>query len=142
MTAERFVSEPIRPEPATFDTARMAAGEPGLPRCFTWRGKPYQIDAVLRTWRETSPCHSGSGEQYVRKHHYEVRLTSGAVARIYFERQARTATQAKKRWWLLSFTEPATDSAAPGDAGDAAGPRRPEAGERPPRNLVLGGSEA
>jgi phosphoribosylglycinamide formyltransferase-1 len=100
-----FVSESIKPDPATFATGRMASGEPGLPRCFTWRGKPFEVEAVLRTWRETSPCRHGSGEQYVRKHCYEVRLTTGAVAQIYFERQARATSQAKKRWWLLSLTE-------------------------------------
>ncbi len=123
MDQERFISEPIRPVAATFDTGRMASGEPGLPRCFTWRGTSFEVAAVLRTWRETSPCHSGSGEQYVRKHHYEVRLTTGAVARIYFERQARAASQARKRWWLLCLTAAAPASAAShaGPAGDAVG---------------------
>ncbi len=31
---ERFVSEAIQPVVATYDTARMAMGEPGLPRDF------------------------------------------------------------------------------------------------------------
>lgn len=46
---ERFVSEPIQPVTATYDTARMAAGEPGLPRAFTWRGRTIEVAAVLRT---------------------------------------------------------------------------------------------
>jgi hypothetical protein len=106
MTHASFISEAIRPDPATFATGRMAAGEPGLPRRFTWRGKPFEVDAVLRTWRETSPCHHGSAEQYVRKHCYEVRLTTGAVATIYFERQARSAREKCRRWWLLSLDDP------------------------------------
>ena len=115
MDHERFISESIKPDAATFDTGRMAAGESGLPRRFTWRGAAFEVAAVLRSWHETSPCRHGSGEQYVRKHCYEVRLTSGAVARIYFERQARARSQAKRRWWLLSLTEPATAAApAPG----------------------------
>lgn len=122
MGHERFISEPIRPVTATFDSGRMATGEPGLPRCFTWRGAPYEIAVVLRGWRETSPCRHGSGEQYVRKHCYEVRLTTGALATIYFERQARSTAQARKRWWLLSLTEaspPATPQSP--TAGDAVG---------------------
>ena len=87
MNHERFISEAIQPDPATFDTGRMAAGEPGLPRCFTWRGQSFAVEAVLRSWHETSPCRHGSGEQYVRKHCYAVRLTTGAVAQIYFEAQ-------------------------------------------------------
>lgn len=106
MTQPHFVSEPIRPVTTTADTGRMAVGEPGLPRCFTWRGQSVEVDAVLRSWRETSPCRHGSGEQYVRKHCYEVRLTSGARATIYFERQARARSQARQRWWLFSLADP------------------------------------
>lgn len=101
----RFISEPIRPEVGTFDTGRMAAGEPGLPRRFTWRGEPFEVAAVIRTWHETGPCHHGSGERYVRKHCYEVLLTTGAKATLYFERQARARSQARQRWWLFSLSE-------------------------------------
>ena len=69
---ERFVSEAIVPVTATYDTARMAAGEPGLPRAFTWRGRTVEVAAVLRSWRETGKCRHGSPELYVRKHWYEV----------------------------------------------------------------------
>jgi len=50
---ERFVSEAIIPVISTCDASRMAAGEPGLPRAFLWRGRTIEIAAVLRTWRET-----------------------------------------------------------------------------------------
>lgn len=50
---ERFVSEAIVPDVSTFDTSRMAVGEPGLPRRFLWRGQVIEIAAVLRTWRES-----------------------------------------------------------------------------------------
>lgn len=101
----RFISEPIQPVRGTFDTGRMAAGEPGLPRRFTWRGRPFEIQTVIRTWREPGPCRHGSGERYVRKHCYDVLLTTGATAVLYFERQARAKSQARQRWWLFSFSE-------------------------------------
>lgn len=122
MVSERFISEAIEPVAGSFDTGRMAAGEPGLPRGFIWRGKPFAVDAVLRTWRETGPCHHGSSEQYVRKHWYEVRLTTGAVARLYFERQARSRSETRRRWWLFSLTEGETSDPA------AAHPRQAQGG--------------
>ncbi len=101
---ERFVSEAIRPVVATCDTARMAAGEPGLPREFAWNDDVIRVAAVLRTWRETGPCRHGSAERYVRKHWYEIVTVSGAVMKIYFERQPRRRSK-DLRWWLFSIDE-------------------------------------
>jgi len=53
MMSEQFISEAILPVVSTFDTSRMAVGEPGLAREFLWRGRTIEIVAVLRTWRET-----------------------------------------------------------------------------------------
>ncbi|MGA2059153.1 MAG: DUF6504 family protein [Thermoguttaceae bacterium] len=102
---EEFISEAIQPVIETIDTARMAAGEPGLPRQFRWRSQIVQITQVLNTWRETGPCHHGSGEQYVRKHWFEVSTDSGVKMKIYFERQPRSANK-KNRWWLFSAERP------------------------------------
>ena len=76
----RFVGEPIVPDAATCDTARMASGEPGLPGSFSWRGRTFRVERVVRTWRQTGPCRSGSPERYVRKHWYEVLTDSGATS--------------------------------------------------------------
>jgi len=111
MPQPTFISEPVRPEPGSFDTGRMATGEPGLPQRFTWRGQACEVAAVLRTWKEAGPCRSGSAERYVRKHCYEVRLITGAVATLYFERQARSAQQKRLRWWLFSLQDPEEASA-------------------------------
>ena len=93
-----FVSEPIKPVVATADTSRMAAGEPGLPREFVWRGETVAIAEVIRSWKDTGPCTHGSGERYVRKHWYEVRTEAGQRMKIYFERQSRS----RQRWWLFT----------------------------------------
>ena len=110
-----FVSEPIKPVVSTADPRAMAAGGPGLPREFVWRGEPLGIVAVLRTWRETGPCTHGSSESYVRKHWFEVQTTGNRRARIYFERQARGRDRTK-RWWLYSIEhrDDETQSTAPG----------------------------
>lgn len=99
---ERFVSEALAPVAGTFDTGLMAAGGPGLPRAFVWRGKTLEIAAVVRTWQETGPCHHGSPEVYVRKHWFEVRTRGGNVLRLYFDRQPRGGRGAA-RWWLFSI---------------------------------------
>jgi hypothetical protein len=102
----QFIEEAVAPDPASFDTARMAAGEPGLPRRFTWRGRVVEVAEVRRTWRETGPCRHGSGEQYVRKHWYEVRTADGDVMTLYFERSTRRPGARRRSWWLHTIGEP------------------------------------
>ena len=105
-SSERFVSEPIKPVAETFDTGRMAIGEPGLPRQFEWRGQIVEIVDILRTWRETGPCRHGSPERYVRKHWYEVKTAQHGIMTIYFDRQARRGHRpAEARWWLFSIRD-------------------------------------
>ncbi len=101
--SRRFVSEEIKPVLSTIDSARMAIGEPGLAREFQWCERTIRIAEVLRTWRETGPCHHGSGEMYVRKHWFEVRTAEEQIMRIYFERQPRKGShKATQRWFLFS----------------------------------------
>ncbi|MFA5205046.1 MAG: DUF6504 family protein [Lentisphaeria bacterium] len=109
--SRQFISEAVVPEPGTFDTGRMAAGEPGLPGAFAWRGRRFEVAELLRCWKEAGPCRMGSSEQYVRKHWYEVRTATGETLTLYFERQPRGKAQAKKRWWLFSLA----DAAGPTD---------------------------
>jgi phosphoribosylglycinamide formyltransferase-1 len=101
---ERFVSEAIQPVTATYDTVRMAGGEPGLPREFVWRARTIQVAAVLRNWRETGRCHHGSPERYVRKHWYEIATANHETMKIYFERQPRGGKRGE-RWWLFSMRD-------------------------------------
>lgn len=100
--AQQFVSEALTPVVATSDTERMAIGEPGLPREFRWRNATIEIESVLRSWHDTGDCRNGSGEQYVRKHWYEVTTRSDGVMKIYFDRQPRGGAKAP-RWWLFSI---------------------------------------
>ena len=109
---ERFVSEGIRPVPGTANTGRMAAGEPGLPRRFSWRGRTIEIAELRRSWRETGGCRRGSTESYVRKHWYEVATASGDTMKIYFERQPR-GRRKRARWWLFSIGESGRDGTKP-----------------------------
>ncbi len=114
---ELFVSEAITPVEGTMDTAAMARGEPGLPMRFIWRGREYAVDAVLDRWKDTSPCKSGSPERYVRKHWYKIRTAGGEETKIYLERQARSRSQAKSRWWLYTVSDACDANPPPGANG-------------------------
>ena len=101
---ELFISEPIFPVTAAMDTARMAVGEPGLPKEFIWRGKTVTVEKVLRHWRETGPCRHGSGEMYLRKHWYEVRTITGEIMKVYFQKPAKGGRK-NAGWQLFTLRE-------------------------------------
>jgi len=103
--SEEFVSEPIEPVAGAFETAAMTRGEPALPGRFKWRGRQYSTAEVLETWKQTGPCRSGGGEQYLRKHWYKIRTGEGPVMTMYFERQARSKSRSKARWWLYAVED-------------------------------------
>jgi len=106
-----FISEPILPVEASFDTSGMARGEPGLPRKFRWRQKEFMVEEVLEQWKEHGDCRHGSGERYVRKHGYRVRTTDGAVMKLYFQRSAgRGKLPITSRWRIQSIENPAGDT--------------------------------
>jgi len=109
---KEFVAEIITPVEGSFATSAMAAGEPGLPRRFRWRGAEYEVARVLDTAKTTGPCWSGSGEKYVRKHWFRIETTDGTEMEIYFDRQARTR-QKKQRWWLASIVGTPQGEAGP-----------------------------
>lgn len=102
-----FVSQEIIPDPNSLDPAVAASGAPALPRQFTWQGRPVILEQVLSQWKTSSACRHGSGEQYVRRHWFEIRTADGATMTIYFERQPRSRKKSR-RWWIYS-----TQSAQP-----------------------------
>lgn len=99
---ERLVSASLRPVVGTIESGRMSLGEPGLPREFRWGARTVRVTNLIRSWRETGPCHHGSGERYARKHWFEVLTESGETMKIYFERQARSG-QINSRWRLYTI---------------------------------------
>ncbi len=107
----QFVSERFEPCADTFDTARMATGEPGLPRRFRWRGETYEVARILDAWKTDGPCISGSGERYVRRHWYHIATTDGGEMRLYFDRSPKPGA-AKQRWWIAT-RRPPDDSPPP-----------------------------
>lgn len=104
MTHTRFVGEPLRPLDASFDTARMAVAEPGLPLRFEWRGETVEVRAVLRSWRSTGRCRHGSPERYVRRHWYRVHTRRHGMLVLYFDRNPRPGGD-RRRWWVFSRSD-------------------------------------
>jgi hypothetical protein len=98
---ERFVSEPIVPEPGSFSTEGMARGLASMPGAFTWRGRRYRVVEQLEEHKVSGPEGGrADGERYLRRQVFRVRLDSGEVATIYVLRDSRVG---KRRWFLYSL---------------------------------------
>ena len=103
--SKRFICEPLKPVMKTAGSVPTTIGEPVLPSKFIWRDDEYTIDEILGKWKETGPCKVSNKESYLRKHWYRIRTTDGTEMTIYFERQARSKSQNKKRWWLHTVSK-------------------------------------
>lgn len=107
---EQFVSEPISPEKGTFATDLMSRGLASLPTAFTWRNRRYVIVECMNHEKVSSPEGAKAGnEVYLRRQQFTVRLNTGQIARLYFQRQARAGQSreaAKQRWFLYTITSP------------------------------------
>jgi len=99
-----FISEKLQAITETMDAARMAIGEPGLPEEFFWRGRRIKVARVLKQWKDTRPCRHGSGERYNDKYWYELELTSGEVAKVYFLRPNKNNLK-DAGWWLFTLNK-------------------------------------
>lgn len=105
----QFISEPITPEPGSFTTELMGQGLASLPAAFTWRGSRYEIVDCLEHWKESSREGGRAvGELYLRKQRFRVKLHTGQIANLYFERHARPGVSretAKQRWFLYTLED-------------------------------------
>jgi hypothetical protein len=93
----QFVSEAIQPLGEGFDTDAMGRGEPGLPYAFTWRDQTLTVAEIITKRKGTKV---DRGDTYVKRHYFDVKLSDGRNATIYFERQAKPN---QPRWWLYTI---------------------------------------
>jgi len=103
---EQLISECLLPVMTEVDACHIIIGAPVLPTKFLWRETQYAVSEVLEEWKETGPCRHGSGERYVRKHWFRLRMATGEEMKIYFERQARSTKLRQQRWWLYTVARP------------------------------------
>jgi len=106
----RFISEPIRPEKGSFSPDQMSRGLASLPHAFTWRGRRYEIVECLEHLKQSAPEGGRpDGERYLRRQQFTVKLSTGQMAVIYCQRQARPGAgraATKQRWHLFTLTDP------------------------------------
>ncbi len=95
----RFVSEALVPGDAYVEGQPLGNGEPPLPQRFGWRDDGLVVERVVRAWRSTI---DDRGDSYLARHWFELRLTDGRGAVIYFDRQAK---RGRPRWWLYTIDE-------------------------------------
>lgn len=104
MADVEFISESVKPDAGTADTAAMSRGMPGLPAGFTWRDRHYEIRELLSAWKHSeSETHRPGGERYYRKHFFKIRVETGEVMTLYALRHVKRGENPRKRWWLHSI---------------------------------------
>jgi hypothetical protein len=95
--ARKFVGQSIAAAGDGFITP-ASGSEPPVPRAFRWKGRTFDVSAVLRSWRTTR---TDRGDVYLKRHWFELETTSGEKLEVYFDREARRGAP---RWWLYSLT--------------------------------------
>jgi hypothetical protein len=94
-----LISEPLSPVGGAFDAVRMGRGEPGLPTAFTWRGNTVAIVEELACWKQSERA---SGQLYLRRHYFRLRMADGTIWTVYFVRHTPRTGDPKKRWFLYT----------------------------------------
>lgn len=105
----RSVLEPVEALPGAFDAGSLARGAPGVPRRFVWRGRTYEVAALLGDDRAQGGTRRHNVEGYVRAHTFRVRTTTGETMVL---SGARGTARGTARWVLRSV-EGGPDEAAP-----------------------------
>lgn len=113
-----FISEPITPDRGSFDPANMVQGLAGVPGGFTWRGEHFAIVELIEHSKiSTREGHTASGELYLRREQFTVRLDTDQIATLYIERQPRGAS--RQRWFLYTLSTPRSEpDSCPPSGGD------------------------
>jgi hypothetical protein len=110
-TPIHFFDDPIEP---TFETPPLLEKSPGCPDGFTWAGKTYRITEKLAEWsdftrrgraaRNMSPPHAmaaaSRGSLGVGRFYFRVRVESGQIFDLYYDRAPQDADRRKGQWFL------------------------------------------
>jgi hypothetical protein len=99
-----LISEAIVPAAGLFDAGPMAAGEPGLPQGFEWRGRTLAVRVCESRWKKYGPGDGGGGV-YLRRHYFRLVMEDGEVWIVYCERRIARSTRGS-RWVLYTIETP------------------------------------
>ena len=94
----RFVSAAIQPTGSAL-ASQATGSEPPVPSVFSWAGRELAVKTILRTWRSTK---NDRGDNYLKRHWYEIETTDGAILQVYYDREGR---RGESPWWLFTIDE-------------------------------------
>lgn len=117
-TPIHFIDETITVE---FDVSPAREKNPPCPNRFTWNGTSYRIVVLLAEWRDYTrkgraarnmrPSHSevaaGRGSLGVGRFYFRVRVASGQIFDIYYDREIKDADNRKGCWVVYRELEEA-----------------------------------
>jgi hypothetical protein len=106
-----FIDEPLD---VIFDTPPALEKSPPCPDAFVWQGKTYRVSETLEEWRDYErtgrmtanlrPAHAeaaaGRGSWGVGRFVFRVRVDSGQVFEVYYDRSPKGQQQKKGAWFL------------------------------------------
>jgi hypothetical protein len=98
-----------------FDEAPLLEKKPGCPDRFIWNEKTYQIVDVLNVWhdygrrgrmaRNMRPTHAATAKQRgswgVGRDYYRVRVDTGQIFDLYYDRAPKNVDEGKGAWYLF-----------------------------------------
>ncbi len=107
-----FYVEPIEP---IFDTPPALEKAPPCPDGFTWQGQTYRVVEMLAEWHDyrrrgrmadnMQPAHARVAAQRgslgVGRFYFRVRVDTGQVFELYYDRAPTSADDKKGHWFLL-----------------------------------------
>jgi hypothetical protein len=114
-SSARYIGESIR---VAFARRPMFEKKPDCPQSFDWRGKTYTVRDMLREWKDYArrgrmarnmrPDHAATasrrGSWGVGRHYFRVRVTTGQVFEIYYDRAPGGGNERKGSWFLYRET--------------------------------------
>jgi hypothetical protein len=113
----RFISEPIE---VLFDSPPALSKKPGCPNAMIWQGQQFRIVEMLREWHDYTrrgsmasnmrPEHAEAathrGSWGVGRDYYRVRIDSGRVFDLYYDRAPRYSGDRMGGWFLYRELSP------------------------------------
>ena len=103
-----------RPIDVLFDAPPAREKTPDCPNGFNWEGRSYRVLELLSSWndftrrgraaRNMRPSHaevaSGRGSLNVGRFYFRVRVDSGQIFDLYYDRALRSVDDRKGKWFV------------------------------------------
>lgn len=111
-----FYDELIQP---IFDTPPVREKTPDCPNGFIWNGATYRVSEMLSAWSDFArrgkmaknmrPAHaavaSGRGSLNVGRFYFRVRVETGQIFDIYYDRAMKNIDERKGQWFIYRELE-------------------------------------